>query len=387
MNSLPVVALLLLASFLLLEAAAFKIPLSRPAVTLENYKNSEAYFLSKFKGAAPIVPLSNQDDISYQGPISIGTPPQPFTVLFDTGSSNLWVPSSKCPKSNKACQNHKKYDETQSSTYKANGTKFSIQYGSGSLTGFLSQDTVNIAGLNVMNQAFAEAMNEPGNAFTNAAFDGILGMAYDSISVDRATPVWYNLISQGLVAQPLFTFWLDKWQQGTTGGELTLGAIATDRFTGDLQYTPVTSETWWEFDFSDVQLGGTSLGFCSSACSAIADTGTSLIVGPTADVSNLNQQLGADANGNFKSCDVRAKLPEITFVISGNNFNLNGYDYVLKMGDQCVSGFQGSDMGQPQWILGDVFISTYTTVFDFGNNQLGFAKAVQSKNATAEEDM
>src|SRR6201986_3013162 len=114
-------------------------------------------------------PLTNSIDFSE---ISVGTPPQEFKVVLDTGSSNLWVPSSEC--GSIACYLHSKYDSSQSSTYKKNGSDFEIRYGSGELSGFVSQDTFRIGDLEVKGQDFAEATKEPGLAFAFGRFDGIM---------------------------------------------------------------------------------------------------------------------------------------------------------------------------------------------------------------------
>jgi len=327
-------------------------------------------------------------DAQYYGPITIGTPPQTFNVVFDTGSSNLWVPSSKCPITVIACDLHKKYYADRSSTYVANGQKFNITYGSGSMIGFLSQDTLQLGGLTIQKQVFAEATNLPGISFAAGKFDGILGLAFQTISVDNVVPPWYNIVAQNLVANQVFSFWLNNDASSANGGELTLGGIDSTRYTGSITYAPLTSQTYWQFTFDDVAIRETSLGFCgTSGCNVIADTGTSLIAGPTAQIKQLNDKIGAVtiiSGEAVISCKLVPLLPNITFTINKTKFSLSPKQYILvetsQNSTQCISGFLGIDIPTPPgplWILGDVFINAYYTVFDYANKRVGYAQSVQ----------
>lgn len=184
------------------------------------------------------------------------------SCLSDTGSSNLWVPSQKCSD----CK-HSKYDSSTSSTYKANGTEFKIQYGSGAMSGFVSQDTVTWGGVQIPNVYFAEATDEPGIAFQQGKFDGILGMAFRSISVDDLDPVFQCAFEQKLVPANMFAFYVPSVSGST--GELVLGGYDKKHFTGTLAWQALSSDTYWEIQVDRI---GIQSGSASSCNTAIVDT-------------------------------------------------------------------------------------------------------------------
>ena len=242
------------------------------------------------------MPISNYMDAQYFGAITLGTPPQSFQVVFDTGSSNLWIPSSKCNFLQIPCDLHSKFDGARSTTFVPDGTDFAIQYGSGSLSGFLSEDTLGWAGLSIEGQTFAEATREPGLAFLFAKFDGILGMGWSQISVDKVTPPFYNAHAQGLVPENMFSFWLnrDESHPDGAGGELVLGGMDARHYVGDHVWLNVTREGYWQIAMDDLRVDGVSSGRCGKrGCQAIVDTGTSLLAGPTDVIEKINREIGA----------------------------------------------------------------------------------------------
>jgi cathepsin D len=380
---------LLLAAFLVSTAFALqRIPLKKGMSMREQAwsTNSQLHpeYVMKFNQPAKTVDeaLTNFMDAQYYGEIQIGTPAQSFNVIFDTGSSNLWVPSKNHKWSCIACYLHKKYDGSASSTYVKDGRPFSIHYGSGSMEGIVSQDTVCIGSLCAETQKFAEATALPGIAFIAAKFDGILGMGYPQIAVQGLQPVFNSLVAQKKLENNVFSFYLNRDPSGTPGGELILGGVDPDKTKGGITYTPVIKKGYWQFKMDKISANGSPL-VCEDGCEAIADTGTSLIAGPKDEVAKIQKLIGATPflNGEYLiSCDKIPSLPDLKFSIAGKEFTLTGSDYVMKVTSMgktmCISGFMGIDL-PPRlgklWILGDVFIGKHYTVFDFDQDRIGFA--------------
>ncbi|XP_041083914.1 gastricsin-like isoform X1 [Polyodon spathula] len=328
------------------------------------------------------VPLRNYGDMSYSGVISIGTPAQSFYVQFDTGSSNLWVASTYC--SSQACTNIPLFNPSQSSTWSSNGQTFSLQYGTGSLTGVFGYDTVTIGGITLTNQEVGLSTSEPGTNFMYVGYDGILGLAYPSESVEGQPTVMDTMMQNNMLNANIFAFFLSRNE--AQGSEMTFGGVDQSRYTGDIYWTDVTNEMYWQIEINGFSINNQETGWCQEGCQSIVDTGTSLLGCPHQYLGYLQQYIGAqaDENGDYIiDCNNLANMPTISFNINGVNFPLPPSAYTIvtyQNGQQyCTSGIMGtylsSQNGQVMWILGDVFLREYYSVFDRQYNRVGFAAA------------
>ncbi|PWA89419.1 cyprosin [Artemisia annua] len=492
--------------------------LSGHAGSKERYAGRNSGILGNIRDSdSDAIALTNYMDAQYYGEIGVGTPPQKFTVIFDTGSSNLWVPSAKCYFS-MACLFHSKYKSSQSSTYMKNGMvcmsfniscdvywasivnifvsnsgkSAAIQYGTGSISGFFSQDSITLGDLVVKKQDFIEATKEPGVTFLAAKFDGILGLGFQEISVGDAVPVWYKMVEQGLVQEPVFSFWLNRNVEENEGGELVFGGVDAKHFKGDhtstwvmsllvitqLDFAPMVVQQlltleplcWLVQRFQNERsdrLGNGSkqavitqinqaigaAGVMSQQCKTLVDHygktiiellltetrpekicsqmnlctfdgshDTGMIIESVVDKNNgkssglrdemchycemavgwmenqikrnqsekeiihyadqLCEKLPSPMGESGVDCNKLSSMPNIAFTIGGKTFGLSPQEYILKVGEgkaaQCISGFTAMDVAPPRgplWILGDIFMGKYHTVFDYGNSRVGFAEA------------
>nr|XP_014334278.1 PREDICTED: pregnancy-associated glycoprotein 1-like [Bos mutus] len=333
---------------------------------LNNCLKEHAYRLSQisFRGSNLTTHLlRNIRDMLYVGNITIGTPPQEFQVVFDTGSSDLWVPSTFCNSS--TCSVHVRFRHLQSSTFWPTNKTFSITYASGKIKGIVVRDTVRIGDLVSTDQLFGLSLVEYG--FEGIPFDGILGLNYPNISSSVAIPIFDKLKNEGAISEPVFAFYLSKYKQ--EGSVVMFGGVDECYYEGELNWVPLIQVGDWIVHMTDSISMKRKVIACSGGCHAIFDTGTSAIEGPSTLINNIQKLIGATprSSKHYVSCSVVNTLPSIIFTINGINSPVPARGYILKDSRRhCYTTFEQNKVSSSTetWILGNVFLRLYFLVFD-----------------------
>ncbi|KAG1795693.1 aspartic peptidase domain-containing protein [Suillus plorans] len=320
--------------------------------------------------------------LTYLIAVGIGSPATTYNLIVDTGSSNTWVGANT------------KYVKTKTSV--DTREPVSVGYGSGSFSGTEYIDTVTLgSGLTITAQSIGVASTSAG--FTSV--DGILGIGPVGLTSDTLTneptktipTVTDNLYSQGTISQKVIGISFEPTISKTvTNGELTFGGTDATKYTGSIEYTPITttypSSNYWGINQS-ISYGSTTI---LSSTAGIVDTGTTFVY------------IASDAYAKYKSAtggtlDAATGLLLISSsqykALKNLNFHIGSKTYALTPNAQIwprsLNSYVGgssnaiylmvSDIGTPSgagfdFVNGYTFLERFYSVFDTANSRVGFAE-------------
>ncbi|KAF7341606.1 Acid protease [Mycena sanguinolenta] len=335
-------------------------------------------------------PLTDQvDGREWTGTVSVGTPGQQFLIDFDTGSADLWVPSSTCK--SYACGFKSTYKASNSVTSVKKSETFLIKYEDGTeVSGPTYTDAVTIAGIQVTKQWFSAVTTMSDNYATDPA-DGVLGLAFPAVSELNQSPWFTTAYTEKKLKKNQFGFFL-----GTSGSELYLGGTHAAKYIGGLEFHSIDPKYgYWLVPGASAKVGSTT---AVSGFETIIDSGTTLMYGPPAEVAKLYAKIPGGGpflpeygtlNGVLRlggDLDIAPGLyqytcnpePKISFnwggkdwVVSSAYFNLG---LTAKGSTKCVGALIGETIiGNNIWLLGDAFMQNVYTAFDFDKEAVGFA--------------
>jgi hypothetical protein len=317
---------------------------------------------------------------AYYGKVHIGSPKQPLTVVFDTGSGNLMVPSTYCH--SHACTMHKQFNRKQSTTaedIEADGShakpgamrdQITVTFGTGEISGVFIQDDVCIGSV-CTNMKFVGATSETDDPFSSFNFDGVLGLALPQMCQGADFGLMDQLVKGNALRQNLFSVFLSDSDMESS--EITFGAVKSEHMASEMFWAPVQKDSgYWQVQIEDITIDNKKQTLCND-CQVAVDTGTSQLAGPTDVINELSKRLDVKSD-----CSNYKKLPNLGFVIDEKILNLEPQDYVDKGPDGCEVSLMALDVPPPNgplFIFGDPFLRKFYTAYDSANKRVGFATA------------
>ncbi len=327
---------------------------------------------------------------TYTGSIFIGNPPQRFRVIFDTGSFLFWVRGTKCL--TKECLNKPAFNSDKSSTFIDTGTLSDpIRYADGTIIqGNNVLDTVSTWGKQSIKQfPFIAATSVPNWDYV----DGLIGCGRAYSPDARKKLLFYQLMDQGSLTQPVFSWLIDS----SNKGQIIIGGIDNSKIKGDIKWIDcIPGDAYWSTNLNSVSSVGQLADRIKSGTfdslrsggigvnkKIVFDTGTALSYFSPDIARQINAVIGAklySQNGgdNYRvDCNNINSLPTLTFTMNSVSINISPNDYIYKLTpDLCLSGIIGLTIDPSIGALvGNVLLRGWYTVFDMGNNRIGFGEA------------
>ncbi|KAJ4319290.1 hypothetical protein N0V94_003982 [Neodidymelliopsis sp. IMI 364377] len=358
------------------------------------------------------LPVRIQDTYS-SVEVSLGTPPKPYRLLFDTGSSTTWLTSTGCTSTSCPYLSSFKrtlYDFNSSSTAEDLNAISHIPYIDGDgVAGAATLDVMSDpAGTLEWNQTFLAANQSTWRWITA---DGFLGLGFSSIAETGTKALVETLLSDGKLDAPRFGLFYgtNLKDDGAQNGVLTIGGSEEEKYVdGSVAYAPLRKEEPYQLwrtalrsvnvlvagqknttiNIRNGQLPEFNDAECIYPCAnvtwpvygaAVFDTGAGRISVPDEIIDAVYFNLGWNntklMNGgermecehlnaswalSFTLGDADVK-DDVTFTIRGDEFT--------EPGAQCMPPIDYS--GQNSFaLIGAAFLQRHYSVFDFGAEQV-----------------
>jgi len=378
--------------------------------------NNQPYF--KRDGDA-IAKLENEQTW-YLVELEVGSNKNKVGVQIDTGSSDLWFPTSdvKCYQleqqvndldphesainqlptagvpTTDTCTSYGSFNTGDSDTFHKNNSKFEIQYQDTSFgAGIWGYDDIVIADVTVEDLSFAvvRAASSP---------MGVLGLGLENLeSVDLDTPLYANLPvkmkQEGIIEKIAYSLYLNS--PDAASGSVLFGAVDHAKYTGTLMTVPVLNgEIEYGTDLTIdlvVALDGISflngkdeIGISTNMYEVLLDSGTSLTYVPQDLADLIGETLGAelDSYGDYiLPCNVSDSY-FLVFNFSGSKIKvpLNNFLVPLLESDQCIMGIVGQY--DSLVILGDNFLRSAYVVYDLEDLEISIANVKYTDDSDIE---
>lgn len=325
-------------------------------------------------------------DLQWFGNMTVGTPPQTISVVFDTGSSSLEFASTLCA----ACTNQVRFDSSKSSTFRDGGRTSSITFATGvgvdpviganyRLTLRSATDTVSVGGLSAPNTSLF-LITDQTPKFNIDPFSGIQGMGA------RAQGFFASLVNQGLPS--LFSMYLTPNAVGNA--ELTIGGTDSTKFTGTPIFARLASSgSTWELTSPRLAVNGKTNSILTRSRTIIFDSGTSNILFSTDTTEAIYALISPDIKPNPNepgtygiACNRISSLPAVIDIAftstNGTPFNLTIPSSELSVGpfandpstcQTLINAFDGLEL------VGGSLLKHWYSIWDVGGQRMGFAPA------------
>ncbi|KAF8924211.1 hypothetical protein BGZ58_002039, partial [Dissophora ornata] len=252
-------------------------------------------------------------------------------MVFDTGSSDMWVPSLGCV--TPVCLTLTRYNATASSSYRVEGKALNVKYGDGSVvTGVTGVDRMLVSGVPIANQSFGMASADD-STIAKTGVEGVVGLGFGRVAnVKSFTTAMETMLAQKTILQPIVSLWMGRQRMGGStegsGGAVIFGGVDTTKYVGNFTWAPITDKNAWKIRFDAVSIAGKNLDLSGNA---LVDSGTSLIVVPTKVASIFHDHIPGAIEvpqvGWILPCNTSAG--DLNFTIAGQQFRVPAEELVV----------------------------------------------------------